>query len=95
MLSIEYKELQIPFENTFKYQLHEQDLNYTPNIVITGDLNMNLLSENRNILKDIIEIYNIRNYINDATRYDVDGQVTLLDPVLVSPAGPGVKRIGL
>ena len=61
-----------PFWEHFQISI-EQALNYTPNIVITGDLNVNLLSENKNILKDIIEIYNIPNYINEAMRYDVNG----------------------
>ena len=54
-------------------------------LIITGDLNANVLSENKKVLMDIIEIYNILNYINEATCYDVNGQGTLLDPVLVSP----------
>ena len=46
---------------------------------------MNLLSEKKNVLKDINVIYNIPYYINGATCYEVNGQRTLLDPVIVSP----------
>ena len=41
------------FWNHFDYSI-EQDLNFTGNIVITGDLNVYLLVENKHRLNDLI-----------------------------------------
>ena len=66
------------FWEKFEYTV-EQALNYTGNIVITGDLNMNLLSNLNNRLKEMTQLFNLTNIINTPTRMGA-----LLDPVLVS-----------
>ena len=66
------------FWNRFEYSI-EQALNYTDNIIINGDLNIDLLKENRGRLNEIISLFNLRNVIKEPTRFGA-----LLDPILVS-----------
>ena len=54
-------------------------MNYTSNIIINGDLNVDLLRENNNKLLEIISEFNLTNVIKEPTRNGA-----LLDPILVS-----------
>ena len=54
-------------------------MNYTSNIIINGDLNVDLLRENNNKLLEIISAFNLTNVIKEPTRNGA-----LLDPFLVS-----------
>ena len=58
-------------------------LQETDNIVITGDLNCDLLSPSNNKLTDLMNSFNISNVINKATR-TTDHSCTLLDPIIIS-----------
>jgi hypothetical protein len=53
-------------------------MNYTSNIIINGDLNVDLLRENNNKLLEIISEFNLTNVIKEPTRNGA-----LLDPILV------------
>ena len=66
------------FWENFEYSI-EQAMNYTSNIIINGDLNVDLLRENNNKLLEIISEFNLTNVIKEPTRNGA-----LLDPILVS-----------
>ncbi|CAC5424809.1 unnamed protein product [Mytilus coruscus] len=66
------------FWNNFDYSI-EQALNVTSNVVITGDLNVDLLTECNHRLNEIIQLYNMTNVIKEPTRFGA-----LLDPILIS-----------
>ena len=66
------------FWENFEYSI-EQAMNYTSNIIINGDLNVDLLRENNNKLLEIISEFNITNVIKEPTRNGA-----LLDPIIVS-----------
>jgi hypothetical protein len=66
------------FWENFEYSI-EQAMNYTSNIIINGDLNVDLLRENNNKLLEIISAFNLTNVIKEPTRNGA-----LLDPFLVS-----------
>jgi hypothetical protein len=66
------------FWENFEYSI-EQAMNYTSNIIINGDLNVDLLRENNNKLLEIISEINLTNVIKEPTRNGA-----LLDPILVS-----------
>ncbi|XP_063408362.1 uncharacterized protein LOC134691483 [Mytilus trossulus] len=53
------------------------------NIVITGDLNSDLFNVNNNKLIDTMDLFNLRNVIDKATRV-TDKSSTLLDPIMIS-----------
>ncbi|PJE78081.1 hypothetical protein CI610_02987 [invertebrate metagenome] len=55
----------------------------TPNIIITGDLNIDFLKPIRGDLCDILSNYNLTNVITEPTR-QTDTSSTLLDPIIVS-----------
>jgi hypothetical protein len=52
------------FWENFEYSI-EQAMNYTSNIIINGDLNVDLLRENNNKLLEIISEFNITNVIKE------------------------------
>jgi hypothetical protein len=56
-------------------------MNYTSNIIINGDLNVDLLRVNNNKLLEIISEFNLTNVIKEPTRNGA-----LLDPILEYPA---------
>ena len=66
------------FWDTFDYSL-EQALNFIENIIITGDLNVDLLIQTNHKLNEIMTLYDLTNVINEPTRMGA-----LLDPVIVS-----------
>jgi hypothetical protein len=68
--------------NNFWENLHisiERAFESSPRIIITGDLNVNLLIENDHRLNQIINIFNLTNCIREPTRLGA-----LLDPILFS-----------
>lgn len=73
-----------PFWRDFQHSI-EQSFNFTQHVVVTGDLNVDLLHEKNHVLNDIIQLYNLTNLVKEPTRIDIiSGIETLLDPVLVS-----------
>jgi hypothetical protein len=46
-------------------------MNYTSNIIINGDLNVDLLRENNNKLLEIISELNLTNVIKEPTRNEL------------------------
>ena len=52
-------------------------------IVISGDLNCDLLRPNNNKLIDLMNMYNLRNVINKPTRRH-NNCSSLLDPIIIS-----------
>jgi hypothetical protein len=66
------------FWDHFDYSL-EQALNFTENIIITGDLNVDLLTQTNHRLNEILTLSDLTNVINEPIRMDA-----LLDPVIVS-----------
>ena len=72
------------FCQNFEYSI-EEAFNYTTNVIITGDLNIDLLVENNNSLSNIIKVFYLQNVIHEPTRINQNtGNGTLLDPVLIS-----------
>ena len=69
------------FWDNFDYSL-EQALNCTENIIITGDLNVDLLTQTNHKLNEIMTLYDLTNVINEPTRMGA-----LLDRVIVSNIG--------
>jgi hypothetical protein len=58
-------------------------LQVNENIIITGDLNSNLLCSNNNKLIDLVNIFNLKNVIDKPTK--ISGNTsTLLDPIILS-----------
>ena len=55
------------FWDKFDYSL-EQALNFTENIIITGDLNVDLLIQTNHKLNEIMTLYDLTNVINEPTR---------------------------
>ena len=61
----------------------ELALQVNENIIITGDLNSNLLCSNNNKFIDLVNIFNLKNVIDKPTR--ISGNTsTLLDPIILS-----------
>jgi hypothetical protein len=52
------------FWENFEYSI-EQAMNYTSNIIINGDLNVDLLRENNNKLLETISEFNLTNVIKN------------------------------
>jgi hypothetical protein len=52
------------FWENFEYSI-EQAMNYTSNIIINGDLDVDLLHENNNKLLEIISEFNLTNVIKE------------------------------
>ena len=58
-------------------------LQVNENIIITGDLNSNILCSNNNKLIDLVNIFNLKNVIDKPNR--ISGNTsTLLDPIILS-----------
>ena len=66
------------FWENFEYSI-EQAMNYTSNIIINGDLNVDFLRENNNKLLEIMSEFNLTNVIKEPIRNGA-----FLDPILVS-----------
>ena len=63
----------------------ERALDYTPNIVLTCDININFINLVNSEIRDCLNLFNLTNVINEPTRV-VGNSATLIDPVLVSDA---------
>lgn len=61
----------------------EMALDTRARIIITGDLNVDLLTERNHKLNQIMNTYNLINTISEPTRVGNNGQ-SLLDPIIVS-----------
>ena len=61
----------------------ERALDISPNVILLGDLNENLLNENLAHLKNIMLINDLRNIIDTPTRI-TEHSSTLIDPIIVS-----------
>jgi hypothetical protein len=73
-----------PFWRDFQHSI-EQSFNFTQHVVVTGDLNVDLLHEKNHVLNDIIQLYNLTNLVKEPTRIGIiSGIETSLDSVLVS-----------
>jgi len=57
----------------------------TPNIIVTGDLNCNMLKPGRNAVRTLCEDFNLVNVVNNPTCFKASPP-TLLDVILVSSA---------
>jgi ABC-type cobalamin transport system ATPase subunit len=66
-----------------EFQYIEQAMNYTSNIIINGDLNVDLLPENNKLL-EIISEFNLTNVIKELTRNGAPIIVSNLDIVMDS-----------
>jgi len=66
----------------FNYSV-ELALQQNDKIVISGDLNCDLLRPNNNKLIDLMNMYNLRNVINKPTRRH-NNCSSLLDPIIIS-----------
>ena len=71
-----------PFWDKFQQSV-ENATNYSSNVVITGDLNVDFLSEHSHKLFDIMRLNDLKNMITEPTR-TCNTRQSLLDPVLVS-----------
>jgi hypothetical protein len=81
-LSITFLRLNIDYWTRLTYAI-ELALHVNENIIITGDLNSNLLCSNNNKLIDLVNIFNLKNVIDKPTR--ISGNTsTLLDPIILS-----------
>ncbi|CAC5380883.1 unnamed protein product [Mytilus coruscus] len=72
--------------NTFWDKFHESienALSYSPNVVITGDVNVDFLTDYSHKIFDIMRLNGLKNVINEPTRFCATRQ-SLLDPILVS-----------
>jgi hypothetical protein len=62
-------------------------LQVNENIIITGDLNSNILCSNNNKLIDLVNIFNLKNVIDKPTR--ISGNTsTFLDPIIENATLP-------
>ena len=58
-------------------------LDYTPHIIILGDININFSNLTNNQLRDCVSLFSLKNVINEPTRV-TDNSATLIDPIIVS-----------
>ena len=63
----------------------ETALDYTPFVILTGDINIDFINFTNIQLRDCLSLFNLTNVINEPTRI-AENSTTLIDPVLVSDA---------
>lgn len=61
----------------------EEALDYTPYVVLVGDINIDFINMNNTQLRDCLSMFNLNNVITEPTRITANS-VTLIDPVLVT-----------
>ena len=61
----------------------ETALDYTPFVILTGDINIDFINFTNIQLRDGLSLFNLTNVINEPTRI-AENSTTLIDPVLVS-----------
>ena len=75
-------------QSTFIRELQpsiEQALDYTPNVILLGDINVDFLNLSNYEILDCLTLFNLSNVINEPTRVSGNSS-TLIDPILVSDA---------
>ena len=63
----------------------ELAVDYTPNVVLTGDIHINFINLVNIEFRDCLNLFNLTSVINEPTRV-VENSATRIDPVLVSDA---------
>ena len=63
----------------------EQALDYTPNVILLGDINVDFIKLTNKRMRDCLAIFNLPNVIKEPTRISVNSS-TLIDPIIVSDA---------
>ena len=63
----------------------EMALDYTPYVILTGDINIDFSNLTNIQLRDCMSLFDLRNVISEPTRVAADSS-TLIDPVIVSDA---------
>ena len=63
----------------------EQAPDYTPNVILLGDINVDFINLTNNRFRDCLAIFNLSNVIKEHTRISVNLS-TLIDPIIVSDA---------
>ena len=63
----------------------ETALDYTPFVILTGDINIDFINFTILQLRDCLSLFNLSNVINEPTRV-AENSTILIDPVLVSDA---------
>ena len=61
----------------------EEAFNYTPYVILTGDINKDFLQLTNSQIRDCLSLFNLTNVIDEPTRITPNA-ATLIDPVLVS-----------
>ena len=61
----------------------DQALDYTPNVILLGDINIDFINLSNRRLLDFLTIYNLRNILREPTRI-VGNSSSLIDPIIVS-----------
>ena len=67
------------------YDSIEMALDYSPYVILTGDINIDFSNLTNFQLRDCISLFNLRNVITEPTRVTANSS-TLIDPVIVSDA---------
>lgn len=67
------------------YNSIEMALDYSPYVILTGDINIDFSNLTNFQLRDCISLFNLRNVITEPTRVTANSS-TLIDPVIVSDA---------
>ena len=75
-------------QSTFINELQpfiEQALDYTPNIILLGDINVDFINLSSTQILDCLTLFNLTNVIQEPTRI-FGNSSTLIDPIIVSDA---------
>ena len=67
-------------------------MNYNSNIVIVGDINVDLLTEKSHRMFDFIRYYQLTNVVHGLTHFGITRN-SLLDPVLVKECSVGMCEV--
>ena len=81
----------IQFWDHLEYSI-ENVINYNPNIVIVGDINVDMLTNRAHRINDLLNQYQFTNVIHGPTRIG-DTRSSLLDPILVRECSVGFSRL--
>ena len=71
-----------PFWDNFQQSV-ENVLNYSPYVLITGDINIDLLTDHSHRIFDIMRLNGLRNVVTEPTRC-CNTRQSLLDPIIIS-----------
>ena len=81
----------IQFWDHLEYSI-ENVINYNPNIVIVGDINVDMLTNRTRRINDLLNQYQFTNVIHGPTRIG-DTRSSLLDPILVRECSVGFSSV--